>query len=383
MKNQISRNLVISLFGNRHELTVDEAAECLSIPASTMSGIFYRLEKKGIIVKNSTKKIGKGRPVHCYRVKLPRAVAACKFDGTEIVGAIFSEELEILASEQIAIKEIANEELAGDILRELLVKLLRASELSYDSLGGVGISINAVQMGDRIFMSSVLPWADSSVSERFSQKLGTEVKLTISPVVLAEYQKIEGKKPNTLVRFIVGDGVSAHSIVNGQLLKGASSLGGELGHVIIDDNGPLCGCGRRGCLEAYCSGLAIRNDIVRNLDSGANSILSYEILAFGNPREAMNHVWEMWKQGDTFLRTYMNRIFGWLGWGLGLIVNILDPDSVCFGGYVLRNRPEWIQEIISKSEQWILHSARRNIAFESSRVTIEDELRVIATGFYY
>ncbi len=383
IKNRISRNLVISLFANRQELTVDDAANYLSIPASTVSGIFYRLEKKGIIAKNGTINIGKGRPVHCYRLNLTGVVAACKFDGTEVLGGVLDEQLNILALEKISIKGIYTLEQAGEVLGVLLNRFEKASGVSKEKFDGVGIAINAVQIGGRVFMSSVLPWAEPSMGKKLSHSLGTKVKLINSPVVLAEYQKTDGEIPNSLVRFIVGDGVSAHSIVNGKLLEGSSVLAGELGHIIVDPNGPLCGCGRRGCLEAYCSGLAIRDDIVRNLKSGVNSVANYEILESNSPREAVNQIWKMWKAGDTFIKTYMDRIFGWLGWGLGIVVNILDPDIVRFGGYVLRGREEWMQSVLSKAEQWILNVNARNTLFEPSRVTIEDELRALGTSFYY
>ncbi len=383
MKNKISQNLIISLLTNRQELTIDEAAEYYSIPASTVSGIFYRLEKKGIIVKNSTKNIGKGRPAHCYRLRLPGKVAVCKFDGTEIVGAILDRNFEILSLDKVLIKNIYTLNEAEEIIRKLVKKLQNSAKLKKKEIDGLGVSVNAVQIGNRVFMSSVLPWANETICERLSSASGLTVKLITLPVVLAEYQKVKDIRPNTLVRYIVGDGVSGHSIVNGQLLKGINGLGGELGHIIADVNGELCGCGRKGCLEALCSGLAIRNGIIRDLKTGITSSLNYEILELNTPREAMKYIYQMWQVGDTFVRAYMDRIFSWLGWGLGLIVNILDPDIVRFGGYVLKERREWIQEIVSKSEQWILHAQTREIALEESLVTLEDELRTIATGFYY
>ncbi len=72
-----------------------------------------------------------------------------------------------------------------------------------------------------------------------------------------------------------------------------------------------------------------------------------------------------------------------LAWGLGLVVNLLDPDVVVTGGYVLQDCGKWLEEIEKRAQQWILYAAKRDAGIlRPAQVTLEDEMRVIALGFH-
>jgi glucokinase len=176
--------------------------------------------------------------------------------------------------------------------------------------------------------------------------------------------------------------VSAHMIDSGQYLAGRHSLAGELGHVTVDPSGILCGCGRRGCLETICSGPAITRRAIDDLRHGVRSALRLAELEALPPRDAMQHIWQAWERGDTFAHAMMDAVFDQLAWGLGLVVNLFDPDVIVAGGYVLKDRPAWVSEIERRAQRWILHAAKRRTTLIPAQATLEDELRVAACGFH-
>jgi glucokinase len=171
--------------------------------------------------------------------------------------------------------------------------------------------------------------------------------------------------------------------VQGRPLRGQSSLAGELGHVIVERDGPLCGCGRRGCLEAFCSGPAICRNVAEGLAAGAASQLDAAMFRDASPRKAIEALWRAWQQGDTYAHATMDIVLDKLGWGLGLVLNLLDPQVVAVHGYVLEEKLEWLEEIRRRAERWTLHAARRDNRVEFSIARQEDEMQVAACNYFY
>ena len=68
---------------------------------------------------------------------------------------------------------------------------------------------------------------------------------------------------------------------------------------------------------------------------------------------------------------------------MGLVINLMDPDHVAISGYVLADKPQWIEEVVRRSQRWILHAARRRSVIVPARATLEDELVALACGFFY
>jgi predicted NBD/HSP70 family sugar kinase len=380
---KLSEKTVLTYLAMRMQVSLPDLVKHVGMPASTVVGILSRLGKKGLVARGESLAGGRGRPLATYRLMLPQPVAVCQFDGTQLVGAILDQDFQTKAFKKIDLGPVETLDEAIEILRQILGHLEHEAGILGQELSGLALSINAVRRGNRVLMSSVLPWANEATEETFTTKLGMPVRLVTVPAVLAEYQNFSGPAPRSMVLFRVADGVSANFMVFGRAYRGHTQLAGELGHVIADPAGPLCGCGRRGCLEALCSGPAIYKHILDELESGVACALDRMALQSLAPRKAMEEIWKAWKAGDSYLRAVMEQVFDRLGWGLGLVINLNDPEHVAMGGYVLANKPEWIEEVIRRAQRWILHSGIRTTKFEESRVTGEDELRVIGSSFYY
>ena len=177
--------------------------------------------------------------------------------------------------------------------------------------------------------------------------------------------------------------MSARIIANGQLLKGSHSLAGQLGHIIADPNGNLCGCGRRGCLETFCSGPSIVRQVMQGLGEGPMSELRRVDLTALCPADAIDRIHRAWMNGDSFARSIMDSVLDRLAWGTGIVVNLFDPAMLVAGGYVLSGRTDWIDEIRRRSERWVLHAGKRSLRVESSSASLEDDLRTLASQLHW
>jgi predicted NBD/HSP70 family sugar kinase len=247
-----------------------------------------------------------------------------------------------------------------------------------------------VPVGDgRAVSSSVLPWADETLAQRLSTALGCAVVMCPAPAVIAEYRQLPADRlPQSLVRFNVDDGVSAHAMTFGRVDRGANGLVGQIGHMLSITAGgahlvPLCGCGRRGCLEAYCSGPAICQRVLSDLAQPVGTVLRADMITDTSPRVAIKGINQAWVNGDTYARAVMADVFERLGSALGTVINLLDPAHVAVSGYVLENKPLWLEEIVRRCERWVVYQGRRRIQIEPGRASIDDELRAIACEFFY
>ncbi|MFA5865671.1 MAG: ROK family protein [Phycisphaerae bacterium] len=378
-----SEKLVLSYLAMRIQAPLPALVQYVGMPASTVMGILSRLAQVGLVTKSGTLAGVRGRPMAIYKLQLPKPVAACQFDGTQLVAGLLGTDLQIRCLEKMDLDRVETAVEAAKLVDQILSRVESASGVNRGELEGLALSINAVKTKGRILMSSVLPWVNETAQDVFSSELNVPVRLVHLPGVVAEYQKFTCQAPRSLVLFNVGDGISTHAIFSGRLFRGHSRLAGELGHIIADPAGPLCGCGRRGCLEAYCSGPAIYKHVLEELDSGVMCSLDRSRLAACSPRQAMEEIGRAWCSGDSYIRAFMEQILERLGWGLGLVMNLMDPEYVALGGYVLKDRPEWVEELIRRIPRWTLHAAGRRTKFEISRVSTEDELRGIGAGYYY
>lgn len=366
----------------RETATVPEIASRLRVPAPTVTGILSRLGAKGLVSRSEPLIGRRGRPRVTYRLRLPKAVAACHWDGTQLSGGLFDEGLTAHGVETIDLSGITALPQALEKIDRLITRLLGGAGISRGQLPGLALSLNAVSIAGQTVTSSVVPWANETLGQALADRLGLPIRILLYSPIIAEYRKLPEPAPRSMCLLRAGDGVSAHAIEAGQRLQGRHSLAGELGHMTIEEGGPLCGCGRRGCLETRCSGPAIFKRALEDLRHGVTSELKASELELLSIRPAIERIWQAWQNGDTFAHALMDPVFDSLAWGLGLVVNLMDPDTIVAGGYVLKDRPDWIAEVQRRAQRWILHAAKRNTALVGAQATVEDELRVAACGFH-
>jgi glucokinase len=141
----------------------------------------------------------------------------------------------------------------------------------------------------------------------------------------------------------VSTGIGAGIILGGQIYRGANGLAGEVGHTVVDLNGLLCGCGRRGCWEMIASGTAHRRRIREAYGSGTWPNLDEEPSPESVTQRAM--------AGDRAARALVLRTARYLGIGVANLANLYDPEAVIFTGGFARNNWELIYD-------YLLHEVR-------------------------
>ncbi len=165
-----------------------------------------------------------------------------------------------------------------------------------------------------------------SVEERFDVKTFLDNDANLAG--LAEYRYGAGKGHHYVLYITVSTGIGGGVIIEDRLLQGHHGLAAELGHIIVDPNGPPCSCGYNGHLESFSSGPAIVKYVLGELESGARSVLKREDNL--SARDVANAA----QQGDALAIQAYHRAGEYLGIGVASLLHAFDPSIVIFGGGV-------------------------------------------------
>lgn len=177
---------------------------------------------------------------------------------------------------------------------------------------------------------NIAEWKNFPVGPRLSDHFGVPVFLDndANMAGLAEWRYGAGKGHNDLVYITISTGIGGGVITGGCLLQGFHGMGAELGHVIIDADGPLCGCGQRGHTESFSSGPAIARYVCEQITAGKPSSLAAQpALSAAQVAEAALH-------GDTLSIAAFERAGDYLGIAVANYLAIFNPSILIFGGGV-------------------------------------------------
>jgi glucokinase len=173
-------------------------------------------------------------------------------------------------------------------------------------------------------------WQNFPLTAKLSQHFNVPAYLDndANMAGLAEYQFGAGKGHENLVYLTISTGIGGGVISHGCLLQGFHGMGAELGHMIIDPNGPLCGCGKRGHIESFASGPSIARYVNEQLAAGRTSSLQSQPIA-GTVQIA-----EAARAGDALAISAFERAGHYLGIAVANYLAIFDPSILIFGGGV-------------------------------------------------
>jgi len=177
-------------------------------------------------------------------------------------------------------------------------------------------------------------WLGSvQVVEPMQQSLSVPVVLAndVQVAVIAEDQLGAGRHYSSVLGVFCGTGVGGGIIINGSLWKGRGAAG-EIGHMVVEPNGAMCGCGRRGCMEAYAGRASMERKARKMVDDGAKTNL-FKIMKEKEKLNLSSSVWEKaLRQNDKVAEQLMDRAVWALGIGVASAINLLDTECVVIGG---------------------------------------------------
>src|ERR1051325_3032575 len=263
-------------------------------------------------------------------------VVGVDLGGTKILAGVFPPSLESASTSKLSTKaERGPAEVIGRIAR-CVREAVDEADLALNQIRGVGIGApGAVDFGSGkvIFAPNLPGWKDIPLRKRLEKLLGLPVfvendcHVAALGVYVAELKSL----PRSMAGIFVGTGIGGGLVIEGELYSGFCHTAGEIGHMVLDVNGPDCGCGNRGVFEALPSRTAIFRQIKAGIKDGQETLLTDMLgkdlkdLRSGDLRKA---IW----RGDKFVERVVEGAAQHIGIGAANLVNILSPEVVVLGG---------------------------------------------------
>lgn len=255
--------------------------------------------------------------------------------GTNVKIALVDDKGSILYSNSVPTRaEMGYEYTVNNIkqaIRDLMseTKVTGIEGIGFDFPGQIDYKNGIVRLAPNIPGWVNIPIA-KIIEDEF--KIPTRIDNDVHCAALGELNFGAGKGCENFICMTVGTGIGSGIVINGKLVRGASNAAGELGHIKLQmHEGPLCGCGDYGCLEAFASGPSIVA-MAEEYILGGKSTKFRELASGGEITPFI--VAEAAKQGDPVARRIFARIGEYIGFGLSSVVNLLNPEKIIIGGGV-------------------------------------------------
>jgi glucokinase len=263
----------------------------------------------------------------------PRETIGVDLGGTKMLIGVVDEEQGTHYEDRESSTGFSEDEMVDELARELIqAKEARPGVLA----AGLGIPATIDRERGVAINAVNLEITDVPVRDIMRERLGLPVFIDndANCAALAEFLYGAGQGARDLVMLTLGTGIGGGLVLGGEVYRGSSGAGAELGHMVIDENGPPCqgSCPNHGCLETFASGTALSRDGTAAAGRAPDSALG-QALAKGEGVSGKT-VTEAAIAGDEVAREVMATAGRHLGVGLASLANIFDPDVILIGGGV-------------------------------------------------
>lgn len=224
-------------------------------------------------------------------------------------------------------------------MTELINKVLTESGQASKLIGGVGIGVPGridMDQGVTQFLPN-LPgnWPEIPLAKTIQDSVGYPVHLLndVRAITFGEWRFGAGRGVSSMACFAIGTGIGGGLIVDDELVLGLGGSAGELGHITIDFNGPVCGCGNHGCVEAYASGPAIAAAGIKAVTQGLTTSMG-RMIDYDLNKITPELVCQAAKEGDPVAQNIYREAGFYLGIAIANCLVAIGPRRVVIGGGV-------------------------------------------------
>ncbi len=301
-------------------------------------------------------------------------VVGVDLGGTKILAGVFKRDsLAGVGTAKLSTKAQRGVEEVVERIARCVQDAADEADLTMKQIAGVGIGAPGsvdFEAGSVIFAPNLVGWKDVPLKKDLEKQLGVPVfvendcNISALGVFAAELKS----KPKSMVGMFVGTGIGGGLIINGELYSGHGHTAGEVGHMVLEVNGPKCGCGNKGCLEALASRTAIFQQIRAGIKDGQKTLLTemlgeeLEDLRSGDLRKAI-------RRGDKFVERIIEEASEYLGIATANLVNILNPEVVVLGGGVVEAlADEMMGVIVETAKDYAMPGAMKGVEIIASKL---------------
>ncbi len=300
-------------------------------------------------------------------------VVGLDLGGTKILAGVYNNSLECVATTKLSTKSQRGVDKVIERIARCVQDAVDEADLSLKQISAVGIGApGAVDFdeGTVIFAPNLEGWKDVPLKKDLEKLLSVPVFVEndCNICALGVYVAELKSKPKSMVGIFVGTGIGGGIILDGKLYSGFGHTAGEVGHMVLEINGPKCGCGNKGCFEALASRTAIFQQIKAGIKEGEKTMLTemlgedLEDLRSGDLRKAI-------RRGDKYVDKVIDSAAEYIGVATANLINILNPEVVVLGGGVIEAlADEMMSVIIETAKDYAMPGSMKGVEIIASKL---------------
>ncbi|MDO4588652.1 MAG: ROK family protein [Fusobacterium sp.] len=257
--------------------------------------------------------------------------------GTNTKIGVLNKEGDILKSTIIKTLSMEGVDRTLERIWDTIQELAKDLDINKANIKGIGLGIPGPVLDQSVvaFFAN-FPWGKNvNIKEKLEKLTGIETKLDndANIIALGEAKYGAGKGSKSSVTVALGTGIGGGIYVDGKLISGYKGAGGEIGHMKVVKDGKLCGCGQRGCFEAYASATGLIREAVSRLTVNKQNLL-YKMIDGDLMKLEAKDIFDAAREGDAFSLELVDYEAEYLALGVANILNIINPEVVILGGGV-------------------------------------------------
>jgi glucokinase len=256
--------------------------------------------------------------------------------GSKILTAVVDSRGEMLSSDESMTPATKGREAVIQSILDSVHSALKQAGVALSEICAVGVGAAGISDPEAgiLFTSPNLPGLrDVPLRDIVQERLGKNVFLIndANAAALGEFYFGAARGARNFIYVTLSTGIGGGIVIDGKIYTGVIGVAGEVGHMTIDDKGPLCNCGNRGCWETLASGTALAKEAKHRIKGGVRtSILDY---AEGDIEKVTAQViYSAAEQGDSLAKELIARTGYYVGVGLANLINIFNPELIVIGG---------------------------------------------------
>ncbi|MFB5190536.1 ROK family protein [Alicyclobacillus fastidiosus] len=271
--------------------------------------------------------------------------------GTNVKVAFVEQDGTVLAQGSVPTDPERGPERFATEVAEYAKALAADHRLSWENVFGAGVGLAGFMDVEKgwIEESVNLHWYDVPMGELLEKALGKPVRMDndANVAALGEVWLGAGRSARTALCVTLGTGVGGGIVIDGRIHRGVSTMAGEIGHIQVKNDGELCNCGHRGCLETLSSATAlVRHAKEAGLDGQSGDLTAKE-------------VFDLADAGNEVAKSVVADMIRWLALGISVGANLLNPDVIVIAGGVVNAGDSLIEPLRAAfQEEALLRVAR-------------------------
>jgi glucokinase-like ROK family protein len=344
-----------------------EIAARTGLNRSTVSSIVSSLIDDGLLREMDPESARIGRPATPLEIDPSGGSALGLEIGVDFLSALLTDFTgEAQWSRRVHVDPTTDQIAVIDAASSMLEEGLRVAVERGLRPSGIGVGVPGLVDVKRgvLMLAPNLHWENVPLRLMFAQRFGLPVFVEneANAAALGEYYFGAARGVDNFVYVSAGVGLGSGIIIDGKLFRGNRGYAGEIGHITVDPDGDLCGCGKRGCLETLIGPRAVVKRVVRNLESGAVSSLLG--ITQGDPsRLDFEDVASAAHSGDPLALGAIQEVGRALGMAIADLMQVFNPQLIVLGG-VLNLASEELIPVIERCVQ----SYALSLCWEEARV---------------